>query len=292
MSKHCGLGLIMSVLLLWGCRPPPRPLPTPLLPSNIATPANSGPTSTVPASATAVVSTTPTPQADSGWQTFQPGLEQRQVQAYATDGRLRETLTILRLDPTHFNFQIAYQPGSPQSLANWQAETGALLVVNGGFFTPEMIATGLTVVNSEASGSSYRDFGGMFAVTDGGVQVRSLREQPYAAGEPLRYALQAFPLLLNPGGRTGFTEDTGAPARRTVVAQDRNGRILFILAPGGSFTLFEMSQFLLQSDLNLHIALNLDGGTSTGLLLKAPPLEIPAFVLLPTVITVFPVPSQ
>jgi uncharacterized protein YigE (DUF2233 family) len=70
------------------------------------------------------------------------------------------------------------------------------------------------------------------------------------------------------------------------MAQDRNGRILFILASWGSFTLHEFSNYLVASDLELDIALNLDGGTSTGLLLADPPEQISAFINLPTVIAV------
>ncbi|MCZ7671444.1 MAG: phosphodiester glycosidase family protein [Chloroflexi bacterium] len=47
-----------------------------------------------------------------------------------------------------------------------------------------------------------------------------------------------------------------------------------------------MSRWLVDSDLDLHIALNLDGGPSTGLLLADSNLSIPAFSPLPAVITV------
>jgi uncharacterized protein YigE (DUF2233 family) len=102
----------------------------------------------------------------------------------------------------------------------------------------------------------------------------------------LLYGLQSFPVLVKPGGQPGFLEEDGLTSRRTVIAQDRDGRILFILAPWGSFTLYQLSAYLAASDLELDIALNLDGGTSTGLLLIEPAEDIPAFVPLPAVITV------
>ena len=78
-------------------------------------------------------------------------------------------------------------------------------------------------------------------------------------------------------------------ARRTAIGQDGNGRILFIFAPWGSLTLHELSVFLATSDLDLQIAFNLDGGPSTGMLLAGETaVEIPAFTLLPAVITVSP----
>jgi hypothetical protein len=49
-----------------------------------------------------------------------------------------------------------------------------------------------------------------------------------------------------------------------------------------------MSRYLAESDLAVDSALNLDGGTSTGLLLSEPDEGIVAFTLLPVVIIVYP----
>jgi uncharacterized protein YigE (DUF2233 family) len=225
---------------------------------------------------------------DTGWQTLHPGLEQRVIRLFAPDGRLREEITVFRVDPELYDFRVAYRPGEPQTLAQWRAETGALLVVNGGFFTEAFVATGLTVVDGQSSGSSYGDFAGMFAVNAGGPEVRWLGARPYSPDEPLQYALQSFPMLVKPGGQIGYPDEDGAANRRTVVGQDGHGRILFIVAPWGSFTLHELSVWLAESDLELEVALNLDGGTSTGLHLADPELVIPAFTRLPVVITVLP----
>lgn len=268
-------------LLLPGCQtavsPPP---PTPILPSPLV------PTLVAPSSPAA----TPTPPLDTGWQPLRPGMERRTITLLNPTGQSTEQLYLLRLEPAQFQFSIGYRPGQPQSLADWQQETGALVVVNGGYFTPEFTATGLTVVDGQPSGVSYEGFGGMFSVTrdvtQEGVEVRGLEERPYSPTEPLLFALQSFPMLVKPGGQVGYPEEDGLPSRRTVVGQDQNGRILFILAPWGSFTLHKLSLFLANADLELETALNLDGGTSTGLLLADPPEQVPAFAALPTVILV------
>ena len=81
-------------------------------------------------------------------------------------------------------------------------------------------------------------------------------------------------------------------ARRTVVAQDRAGRILFFVANRGTFTLHGLSRYLVESDLELDVALNLDGGPSSGLLLAGegddPRIHLAAFALLPVVIAAYP----
>jgi uncharacterized protein YigE (DUF2233 family) len=232
------------------------------------------------------------PPLDSGWQLLQPGLEQRILNVIDEQRVWQETVTVLRLDPAFFRFDVAYRPREPLQLPQWQAETGALLVVNGGFYTEEYLATGLVVREGVASGISYEGFGGMFAVTEQGPEVRSLVSSPYDPAESLLAALQSFPLLLRPGGEVGFPEEDGRRARRTVVAQDRVGRILFLVANRGSFTLHGLSTYLAASDLELDVALNLDGGPSSGLILagegEEPALYLPAFALLPAVIAVHP----
>ncbi|MBK8985224.1 MAG: phosphodiester glycosidase family protein [Chloroflexi bacterium] len=291
------VGWLVCLLVGCGTAVSPPPPPTPIVPLNTATQPSAPDTAVPPAelSPTATQQPTmqptrqPTPIPDTGWQPVQPGLEQRTLHLFDAAGVARERLFVLRLEPAQFTFGVAYRPGAPQFIPQWQAETDALLVVNGGYFTPENVATGLIIVAGQASGSSYGDFAGMLAVDARGPEVRWLRERPYSPDEPLLYALQSFPMLVRPGGVLGFPEEDGVAARRTAVGQDEDGRILFIFAPWGSLTLHQFSTFLAESDLGLDAAFNLDGGPSTGMLLVGETaVEIPAFAPLPAVITVLP----
>ncbi len=239
-------------------------------------------------------SASPAPQAsstpivpDGGWTALRDGLEQRILNVTGEDGEWLESITILRLDPANFRFDVLYSPDEPKTLSEWQAQSGALLVVNGGFFTEDNQATGLVVSDGQASGSSYEGFGGMFTVTELGPQLRWLPEEPFNPQEPLLAALQSFPMLLTPGGVPGVAADDGQRARRTVVALDEQGRVLFLVSSFGHFTLHGLIRYLDASDLALDRALNLDGGASSGLLLSDPQLLVAAFELLPTVIAVY-----
>lgn len=230
----------------------------------------------------------PTTNPDTGWVLLQPGFERRVINYRTAEDAPREAVYILRIDPALFRFDVAYRPGQPQSLEQWQAETGAFLVVNGGFFTEENIATGAIVVNGQSSGISYQDFGGMLAITAEGPSLRWLPQEPYNLAEGLLAGLQSFPMLVLPGGELGYPDEDGQRDRRTVIAQDVNGRMLLILAAGGTFSLHRMSRFLVESDLGIDRALNLDGGASTGLLLTDPAEGIAAYNFLPVVIVVYP----
>jgi len=257
-KKWPAILLFIGMLLMLACNVPSfTPLPTP---TPTATPL---PTAT----ATPVIPPTSTPlPEDTGWQLLQPGIEVRSLNVAV--GTNIERVTVARLEPNAVMFRVLYAPGASTLVSVWAQQTGALLTVNAGYFTEEQTVTGLTISNHEVFGALYGDFAGMFAVTDAGeVSVRWLRTWPYDPYESLREAVQCFPVLVKPGGVMGFPADAddGRPARRTVVALDFDGRILMMIAPRGFFSLHELAVWLVESDLDVDIALNLDGGPSSGL---------------------------
>lgn len=203
-----------------------------------------------------------------GWRGIAPGLESQELAVRDAGGALVDRALAVRIDPARYAFDVAYRPGEPQSLAAWQAETGADVVVNGGYFTEAHVATGLIVAGGTPSGASYGDFAGEFAVTAAGPEVRWLAERPHDPAEPLVAAVQAFPLLVRPDGQPAYPDDGGLPARRTVIGQDAGGRIVVAVLPLGGLTLHALSTWLAGApELALRIAFNLDGGASSGLLL-------------------------
>lgn len=230
------------------------------------------------------------PAQDPNWSVLQPGLERRVIPVYDGQNQQVETVHVWRLDQKYFRMDVAYQ-ATPRSLQSWQEETKAAIVVNGGYYSVEnerYFPNGLTIVNGEAFGRSFDGFGGMLAISESNAELRWLIQRPHSANEPLRAALQSFPILVEPGGQLGFgpERENNVPARRTAIAQDKNGRILFIVAPQGHFTLHQFSAYLTESDLDLDIAINLDGGGSTGILVANPQEIIPPTRPLPFVILV------
>ena len=280
---------IIGILLLSSCRLLGEVLPVPATssPSPAALPNNTPLTAVSPAMPAIV-----TPEPDSGWLELHPGMQRRTINLTNEQGILVETLFLLRFDPAQYRIGVGYHE-VPQSLSAWQAESGALVVVNGGYYRVEIeiyIPTGLTVVDGEVIGTSYGDFAGMLAVSATGAELRWLAQKPYDPQEALTAALQSFPLLVKPGGEMGFgaEHEDNLQARRTVIAQDRSGRWVLLVASSGSFSLHRLSAYLAASDLELDIALNLDGGPSSGLLLADPYQEIPSLTPLPVVITIHP----
>jgi uncharacterized protein YigE (DUF2233 family) len=249
------------------------------------------PLTSVPRIGAAEPTALPVAPAD-GWQAVASGVALRELTPTLGPDRPPARVLAVRFDPAVVRLRVGYAPGAPQPLSAWAtANPAALLVINGGFFTPEQRATALVIADGVPSGTSYSGFGGMLAVTeDGTISLRPLRDQPYDPAEPLREAVQSFPMLVFPGGVPAEPEDDGARTRRTAVAFDREGRLLFIVCPGANFTLTELAQWLANGELQAERALNLDGGSSTGMLLRAGATrrEVEAFVPLPEVLLIEP----
>jgi uncharacterized protein YigE (DUF2233 family) len=229
---------------------------------------------------------TPIP-ADTGWRLIRPGLEYRELNVKVEDRSDR--LRMARVDASQVRFRVRYEPDRPRRVSEWFDSDKTLLVINGGYFDPQKHALGLLISNGQVFGQSYRAFGGTFAVNGDGVKIRWNIAQPYVDGEGLTDAVQNFPMLVIPGGAPNTQiDDNQQFAPRTAVGQDRSGRIVFVVSPGSIFTLTELGQWLAASDLDLDAALNLDGGSSTGLLLRAgdQTLGVDSWVGVPDVIVV------
>ncbi|MEP7291078.1 MAG: phosphodiester glycosidase family protein [Chloroflexota bacterium] len=233
---------------------------------------------------------TATPAVDAGWETLAPGLERR---FYRPGGEYTLTqLLALRIDPALYSFRAHYRPGAALPLAGWRdLLPGAVAFINANFFDPQGNALGLVVADGIAYGQAYQGMGGMLQVQNGGVRVRSTILEPYA-GEALEQAVQAFPMLMT-NGQASFANTQGDRiSRRTVAAQDVQGRIVLIATSSLiGMRLVDLSRYLASTDLQLVNAVNLDGGGSTLLALNVPgqpPYEVPSLDAVPTVLAVYP----
>jgi len=105
---------------------------------------------------------TPTPEPpDIGWQPLQPGVElcQMRVDTGAVAERPAvssvERLTVVRLDPAVVRFRVHYDPGAPLPVSGWVQRVQPLLLINGGYFTPEDETLALLISDGEVWGAPY-----------------------------------------------------------------------------------------------------------------------------------------
>jgi hypothetical protein len=269
---------VLVVILASGCSRVAAPPPTRLVPTRMPTIAPS-PTSTAPDSG------------DTGWIAAAHGVEVRTLRVAGVVPDVATPIYAVRLNPALVRLRIRYTPDTPQPLRTWVAAHHPLVAVNGGFFTADNRATALIVADGKAHGASYAGFGGMLAASvDGRIWIQALRDEPYDPATPLDQAIQSFPMLVYPGGAVAEITDNGQRARRTAVAMDRAGRLLIIVCPTSAFSLQALATWLASSDLEIDRALNLDGGSSSGLFVDAGDIrwQIDSFAALPSVLLVEP----
>jgi len=159
-----------------------------------------------------------------------------------------------------------------QSLGEAMAAHGALAGTNGAYFHPDATPVGLMV----AGGKTIHEFerarllSGVFVVTKG--RPRIVRSSKYTAAAGNSDALQAGPFLVEDGRVIAGLNATRA-ARRTVLATDGAGgwALLFL----SSVTLADAGRILVAAavwpDFRIDQALNLDGGSSSGLWVATTP---------------------
>lgn len=229
-----------------------------------------------------------TPNATS-WQTISPGLEKR-VYLPPPENEVTKVV-VLRIDPAYYTFRVHYRPGAPLTIRQWaNALPGAVAFVNANFFDENGNALGLLVADGQAYGQSFVDRGGTFLVQNGQPRVRSNIAEPYT-GESLEQGVQGFPMLILDGAQAYTDTAQDRFTRRTVVAQDSDGRIVLLVTPLIGLTLLDLSAFLPTTDMSLMNALNLDGGGSTLMYLNVngtPEYIVTSLDPVPAVLAVYP----
>jgi uncharacterized protein YigE (DUF2233 family) len=232
------------------------------------------------------------------WERIIPGISQTTLFAPVPDKDIEVPVLAVRIDPTLVNFQVLYDADEPRTLDDWRVLSGADLVVNGGFFSGENRPVGRLIIDGELFGAPFGSDGrigtpGLFTVLDDQAAIFALGHGDYnPRGLRFDQAIEAYPILLLPGRTVFYPEpkgdDPARRARRTVIAIDPEGQVVVIVVDYAIFTLRELALWLAASNLTLDMALNLDGGRSSGLILEAGEVDrvIPSYVPLPIVLAV------
>lgn len=226
------------------------------------------------------------------WIEIIPGLELRQVSIQETAALL------LRADPDLLSVALLYDHANPQTVGDWRASTGALMVVNAGFFESDYTTSGIMVIHDEVYGQSYTQRrnadnlrSGMFVFEGDQAAIHQLDGSPMPISDTIQLGLESFPVLFHDSIPVGFRLPDRT-ARRTSVALDEQGRMVFIVVYDEGITLYALRDelFALSEELGLVSALNLDGGLSTGVSVSAGGifLERDSSTAVSSVFTLFP----
>lgn len=176
-------------------------------------------------------------------------------------------LHLVRFDPKQCTLKVIDHPDPGSGdLGSAMREAGAWAGVNGGYFHPDRTPLGLLIRDGKTLHpyEKAKLLSGIVMVHGGKVSL--VRSAAYKAAGNVQTALQAGPFLVE-GGRAVPGLNSTRRAARTAVLLDAvgNGGLLVT----GSVTLAELAELLVVpgvlGDLKVARALNLDGGSSSGL---------------------------
>jgi uncharacterized protein YigE (DUF2233 family) len=284
----------------------PEIVDTPVAEITISEPeTESSPVYTTTPNPTSTRRVTPTPSATptltltpASWNRLAAGVEERMVPVQdEIDPNITYYVYALRIDPSKVSFQVHYEAGVAHTIEEWQAETNAPIILNGGFFSGNYTPVGRIVSEGVMYGFplNYGEgtigVAGLFTVLDGDVEMYSIGRSSYSPrGMRFDEAIESYPILLLPGRQPTYPRETGENARRTVIGLDDQQRVIILICDLPIFSLHELSGWLAQSDLNFDTALNLDGGRSTGIAVALPGSGrlIPSYVPVPIALAIYP----
>ncbi len=189
------------------------------------------------------------------------------------DGR-SVTFIIVEVDPNEFKWGLADDSSAPKNVMAWRQELGADLVINGSYFDELMQSTGYyhaagatsTRVPwpSRDSQSDELSYTGLVQIVDGNLKLFYLPAEPLKESAPDVAAFLTFPTLVAEG-KSLIQTDSQKFAHRTILAKDINDVPYIIITESGLPSLYEAAEWLVNQPEKFAIAVNLDGGPSTGI---------------------------
>lgn len=198
------------------------------------------------------------------WTTIARGVELRRFHTALSTGDLPVEITALRVRPN----RIKVAGGALRDATKWRQSLGAIAAINGGYFDQNNKSLGLRISDNRRTNDLRSADWGVFLIEGNRARIvhtrdyRALRER----GKTRRVleAIQCGPRLVV---NNSFTKLKPQWARRTAIGIDRDGFVVVAIADGQLS--FGAWQRVWRDKLACPNALNLDGGGSTQLSLKA-----------------------
>ncbi len=185
------------------------------------------------------------------------------------------SLYSIKLMPEKYQAEIFDQPNADRSssVKKVTEEENALFGINGGYFKASFDPAGLYILDGREQfpiNNTESNLSGLLTI-DQDLQIDLLPRDTELQDPP--YAIQAGPFLIDSGGKMGI-QSKGKIALRTVVALSPK-KELVIIATTSNVSLYDLAESLHQTPKafgveQIDMALNLDGGPSTGLFVNLP----------------------
>jgi len=219
----------------------------------------------------------------------------------------RIELVVFRVDTARYSVRVLTASKvvgqKKAALSEVHRRVGALLTVNGGFFSKQGDPMGLVISDGKKEGEfNLNDGSGALAVYGGIVRIGWALPVSVASLQPDQ-ALQNGPLLVEPLHVFGIVHIREKFFSRTIAALDNQGRLLIGVTRKmygdkdemfSGLNLYETAKIFYHPQevggLGASVALNLDGGTSSGMELSLGSHQdrVKVGIALPNFISVMP----
>lgn len=210
------------------------------------------------------------------WKSLRPGLEFAMLSGDPFCRRGSSQIAMLRIDPARAQVRVHHFDLAPErrplDVVEWQRVTGADAVFNAGQFLPDWSYMGLLVCGGTViSRRPHPTFKAALVAgpLDGGSAARVLDLE----NEPLdparlrwREVAQSF-MLFDHLGRIRV-RSSDKVANRTVVGEDRSGRLVVFVSEGG-YALDDFARLVQKSPFQIVQAMVMDGGSESQLCIAA-----------------------
>lgn len=209
------------------------------------------------------------------------------------DGR-NVRLIIAPFEKNDWQWALANDPSNPQTVSGWRNTATANLVINASYFDEKYQPAGYFKDLESKSSKPWPDkksqtdpksYSGLIRIKDGRLEIMHLVNSQQDEPKNNEQAFLTYPTLIS-NGKPVIKDDSEKYARRTILAQDQSGKPFIVITESGALSLFEAAQWLATQPENFDVAVNLDGGPSTGLSyeLNGSEFEIPS-APIPNVLT-------
>ncbi len=227
------------------------------------------------------------------WENISKGLYFSRTEIYR-ENELVDIIAALSIDPEYNSIRVLNGFSNPNdvelhNIAEWQSRTKAIAMINSAQYMadPPYMPCALVICDGRQKGPKYNRYArGMLVAEprtiEDSVEKADLLDFDYDKFDykttPYTQGVQHWPILLDRQGSVKVKPSLWQ-ANRTVVAKTFDKKILFLTTEGGFFTLFNLGRFFKESNqrkdhgLNIHTAMNMDGGYEADMVIKAPNLE-------------------
>lgn len=199
------------------------------------------------------------------WETVEKGVERREVPigVSPTNG----TLLLYRVSRDGWIWSVEHST-TARSVREWaDALPDAALVANAGYFHEDFMPSGALWSHGEQIGTRTFDADkSAYVVLSPIPRIVDLERDPHAL-DGARDVVQTYPYLVK-DGKPAMSEDSGKRAERTFVGMDSADRVYVGVVIGTTVSLYELMTLLREQPVDWRDVVNLDGGPSTGFVVR------------------------